>query len=479
MSFEVARPWNPHAYQRAGVKFLCEHAGAGLFLDPGLGKTSITLGAVLLLKRMGVLDKVLVIAPLRVCHSVWPREQEKWKDFADLKVVVLHGPDKDARLKEKADIHCINPEGLPWAEQAGLFKQGFDTLVVDESSKFKHTNTQRYRILKPHLKKFRRRWILTGTPAPNGLLDLFGQCYLMDLGNALGPYITRYRNDYFDSTGYGGYTWIPKDGAAERIYERLKPSVLRLAASDYLQLPERIDNIIQVELPPDARKVYNQMERVMLAELTNGDVVTASGAAAASMKCRQLANGGLYRQLQVTPANNEDRWSNTHSAKTDAVLDLVEELNGSPLLIAYDFEHDKERLLSALGRETPWIGGGTSPKASAAIERAWNAGEIPVLLGHPQAMGHGLNLQGACGHVLWHSLTWDLELYQQFTQRVLRQGNEKKRVIVHHLVAKDTVDEVILKTLRAKDRTQGSLLQALKDYATDRALQPGAAARRR
>jgi len=427
------------------------------------------LAAILLLKQMHLINKVLVIAPLRVCYSVWPREIQKWRDFSGLTISVLHGTDKDGALAAPADIYVINPEGLAWLMEGKRFKQaGFDVLVIDESSKFKHTDTLRFRLLKPHLKSFRRRWILTGTPAPNGLMDLFGQVYIMDEGAALGRYITHYRNEFFNATGFGGYTWELKDGAAETIYERLRPYVLRLAAKDYLELPERVENIIKVTLPPKSRKAYDQMEQVMLAELANGEVVTALGAAAATMKCRQLANGGLYRQLDIAPAVNSDRWQDFHTAKTDAILDLVEELNGSPLLVAYDFEHDRHRLLAALGKDTPWIGGGTTPKASAEIERLWNAGKIPVLLGHPQAMGHGLNLQGSCGHVAWHSLTWDLELYQQFTQRVLRQGNTNKRVVVHHIIAEDTIDEVVLRALRTKDRTQGSLLNALKDYATSK-----------
>jgi SNF2 family DNA or RNA helicase len=467
MSYEVSRPWMPHAYQRNAVKFLMEHAAAGLFLDPGLGKTSITLAAILMLKRMQLVSRVLVIAPLRVCYSVWPKEVQKWTDFGELRVEILHGDKKDEALAREADIYVINPEGLTWLTSK-FKKLPFDVLVVDESSKFKHINTQRFKLLKPHLRNFRRRYILTGTPAPNGLLDLFGQAYVMDQGAALGPYITHYRNTYFDATGFGGYTWVPRPGAAEMIYDRLRPYVLRLEARDYLELPEQIDNFISVELPPDARKVYDDMERVMLSELTNGEVVTAMGAAAATMKCRQIANGGLYRQLGVRPAVNADRWADLHTAKVEAIQDLVEELNGSPLLIAYDFEHDRERLLAALGDHTPWIGGGTSPKASAEIERRWNAGEIPVLLGHPQAMGHGLNLQGACGHIAWHSLTWDLELFQQFIQRVLRQGNAHKRVFVHYVLARNTVDEVILKALRSKDRTQSSLLKALKGYAEEK-----------
>lgn len=462
----MSEPWVPHSYQREGIKFMVERAYAALFLDPGLGKTSITLAAILMLKELGLAQRALIVAPLRVCYSVWPKEIQKWNDFNGLKCVILHGAEKDAAAEQDADVYLINPEGLSWLLTSGHLKRILpEILVVDESTKFKNTQSQRFKLLKALLHIFKRRYILTGTPAPNGLIDLYGQIYLLDQGNSLGPYISRFRNDFFYQTGYGGYTWAPRPGSMDGIYNKIKPFTLRLDARDHLELPERIDNMIHVELPPDARKAYFQMEQALIAQLRTGEIVTATSAAAAGMKCRQIANGGIYRQLDYTPAVNSERWEIMHSAKTDALLDLVDELNGSPLLVAYEFEHDKARLLEALGPDTPWIGGGISPRKSADIEARWNAGQIPVLLGQPQSMAHGLNLQGECGHIAWYSLTWDLECYDQFNRRVLRQGSNRKAVIIHHIIASNTIDSAVMKALRRKDGTQGRLLDCLNDYA--------------
>lgn len=460
-----SKDWKPHKYQKNAIKFLLEHAAAGLFLDPGLGKTSIVLGATKILKEQGLLNRVLVIAPLRVCYGVWPAEAQKWNDFHGLKVVVLHGKDKELALRQEADIYVINPEGLDWLLQNNRLKNlKVDTLVIDESSKFKHTQTRRFKSLKPTLNKFARRWILTGTPAPNGLMDLFGQIYILDLGRAFTPYITKFRLEFFNSIGFGGYTYVPKPGSEERIHELIRPLTLRLEAADYLELPQLIENYIHVELPPKVRKTYTEMEEILFAMLDNGELAIAQTAAAASMKCRQIANGGIYKNLDYTPAVRSDAWQNLHMEKANATLDLVEELNGQPLLVAYDFEHDRARLLEVLGKDTPYIGGGVSAKRGAEIEAAWNRGEIPVLLAHPQAAGHGLNLQGSCHHVLWHSLTWDLELYEQFNKRVLRQGNKFSHVTIHHLVAKNTIDEVMVRAVKGKAKVQNRLLLALKDY---------------
>lgn len=489
LSEPEAQPWNPEPYQKEGVKFLLEHAAAGVFLDPGLRKTSITLGAIKILKREGLLHRALVIAPLRVCHSVWPKEVKKWKDFEHLRVETLHGPDKEAALRRDADIYLINPEGLPWL--FGVQKQKVegrkkatitydltrfkeldaDTLVIDEISKFKHSNSERFQILRPLLTKFDRRWGLTGSPAPNGLLDLFGILYIIDLGRALGSYITHYRAAYFNPTGYGGYTWVPQQGAEDAIYERISPCVFRLADEDYIKLPQLIENIIKVELPPKARKIYDELEEEFLSEV-DGDIITAVNAGAASVKCRQVANGGLFLAQNVDEHGrkaSKREWLDLHTEKIDAVADLLEELNGSPAIVTYDFEHDLSRLLKAFGKDSAVIGGGVSAKKSDLIVDSWNRGELPWLFGHPAAMGHGLNMQdGNAQHIIWHSLTWDYELYDQLIRRLRRSGNKAERVFVHHIVAKDTVDEAVLLALRKKKRTQGALFEALREYSKAR-----------
>lgn len=447
--------WNPHKYQRKAVKFVIQQGAAALFLDPGLGKTSIFLAAVKILKKEKLINKVLIIAPLRVCYLVWPKEVVKWHDFKDLKVQILHGKDKEKNLYKEADIYLINPEGLTWLVTHNLKKLGFDMLGIDESSKFKAANTKRFKQLKLLLPIFRRRVIMTGTPSPNGMMDLFSQIFILDGGAALGRFITHYRNNYFYPTGFGGYEWKLQNGAEQKIQNAIKPLVLRMEAKDYLELPELIENNIYVELPAEARHAYKEMEDELFVDLAKGDIVAAN-AAAASMKCRQIANGGVY---------DEDRGVHQlHMEKAEAVKDLIEELQGTPALVAYDFEHDLGRLQKVLGKNVPYIGGGVSPKRSQEIEKAWNAGEIPVLLGHPASVAHGLNLQNAGNHVIWHSLTWNFENYDQFNKRILRQGSKHKKVFVHHIIAEKTVDVAILTALKFKDNTQKSLLAGLKEY---------------
>lgn len=488
LSLQSSVPWRPRAYAKRALRFAIEHAAAALFLEPGLGKTSIAYAYVKWLKARGLVDKVLVIAPRRVCHLVWPREREKWTDFEDLRVVVLHGDRKDELLLEDADVYVVNPEGLPWL--LGMTKErgatgrvrvavdlkrwrrlGFDALIVDELSKFKDPSAQRSKALKQVVPTFGRRLGMTGSPNPNGLMDLFGQCLVLDEGRSLGKYVTHYRMKYFEPA-WNGYDWTIREGAEREIWKRLRPLAITMRAADYLDLPKLVEERVEVELPADARAVYDALEEDLVARIADRTVVAAN-AAAASTKCRQVANGGVYldpevRELVKVPKGAREH-VDLHQEKTAAVVDLVSELQGSPLLVAYDFAHDLGRLLAGLGAGTPHIGGGTSDRRAAAIERAWNAGELPVLLAHPQSVGHGLNLQGASAcHVCWHSLTWNLELYEQFIRRVLRQGNKAKRVFVHHVVAKGTVDEAMLEALRSKRKGQAALFDALKAHVASR-----------
>lgn len=481
-------PWNPHAYQKKAVKFLVEHAAGALLLDPGLGKTSITMAAIKLLKKKGLINKVLIIAPLRVCHSVWPVEAEKWTDFNGLRVVALHGPNKDKLLESEADIYVINHEGLEWllqmvktrtksgktkidVDRRRWKKFGFDTLVIDELSRFKNSGTNQFKALKLIIDMFGRRWGLTGSPAANGLENLFSQCYLLDQGNALGKYITHFRAKYFVPNPKVPFAWILQAGAEEKIYERLHPLALRMAANDYLDMPTLINNNIKVELPEKARRVYDELEDELITKLDEGTIV-ASNAGVASMKCRQVANGGIYLdpdvQALIRLPKSRREWVNLHTEKVDALADLIDELQGSPLLVAYDFAHDLDRLQTRLGREVPYIGGGVSTKRAAELERDWNSGKLPVLLGHPQSIAFGLNLQEVGHHVAWHSLTWDFEIYDQFIRRVLRQGNKSKKVFVHHLIASGTVDEIMMSALRSKNRGQQAFFEGLKNLSKGR-----------
>jgi SNF2 family DNA or RNA helicase len=489
---EGQQVWSPEPYQLEGVGFLLDHAAAGIFLDPGLRKTSITLAAFKLLLKEKTAKRMLVIAPLRVCYSVWPKEVKKWKDFAHLRVEVLHGKDKEEALRRDADIYVINPEGLDWlfgiskTKKPGKKKAEItydltrfnlldaDTLCIDEISKFKHANSDRFQILKPLLAKFSRRWGLTGSPCSNGLLDLFGIMYVIDLGRALGQYITHYRASYFTPTGYGGYTWVLQHGAEEKIYERIAPSVFRLAEEDYIKLPKIVENIIKLDLPPNVRKMYDELEEEFLLELDAG-TVTAVNAGAASVKLCQIANGGLFLEQAIDDQGrkaSKREWVNLHNEKIEAVQGILEELGGSPAIITYDFEHDLARLLTALGKGSAVIGGGVSAKKSDLLVDAWNRGELPWLLGHPAAMGHGLNMQdGNAQHVIWHSMTWDYELYDQLIRRLLRSGNKAEVIFVHHVIMRNTVDEAKLLAMRRKKNTQGGVLNAMKEYSKLRSLE--------
>lgn len=458
----MSERWKPHAYERAGVEFLIKQACAGLIWDPGLGKTSTTLAAILVLLKKHYIRRVLVIAPLRPAQSTWPGELEKWIDFKDLRMVVLHGPKKEQLLATEADIYVVNPEGLGWLFRHRWQDLGFDMLVVDESTRFKHSDTRQFKTLKQVLDRFKRRVILTGEPAPNGLLDLFGQIYILDLGNSLGRFITHYRNSYFDPAGQVtvngrqvGYGWFPRAGSAEKIYKAISPLVMRLAAEDYLTLPPLIENTIKVEMDAKSTAIYRQMEATLITQIED-EVVTAANVAVATGKLRQIANGGLYNGI-----GDEREALKIHDAKTEVVEEIIEELQGKPCLVAYEFEHDLDRLRGRLGGDTPYIGGGVPTARFREIEHDWNAGRIPVLLAQPQSVAHGLNLQGTGAAVIWHSIPWDLDRYHQFVRRVWRQG-QKERVVVHHVVAKGTVDETVMKALARKDKTQRALLDALK-----------------
>lgn len=450
----IPQPWRPHAYQRRMVKNLVANGAHGVLADPGLGKTSIILAAQKLLKRAyGGRFRLLVLAPLRVAQLVWVQEAAKWSDFAETRVVLAHGPRKlEALMDEYADIVVMNYEGLDWlTRQAGWH---FDGVVFDESTRLKGSSGKkvRFKIVQKLLPLFARRYILTGTPVPNGLLDLWGQVYLLDQGGALGRFISHYRAKYFDPSGFGGYDWKLKPGAEKLIYGQVAPLVTRLSAADYLELPPITYSNIEVELPATARKAYDDLERDFVAYVgKNPDRVTAVNAASLSSKIRQVVNGGLYA--------DDGGVVGMHAAKTEAVVDLVEQLQGAPLLVAYDTHHDLARLRQAFP-SAPHLGGGVTKKKADATLDAWNRGAVPVLLAHPQSVSHGLNMQAGGRHVCWHSLTWDLEGYEQLNRRVWRQG-QRDPCFVYHVVARDTIDFPMLDRLRGKATVQEALLAAL------------------
>lgn len=450
--------WIPHLYQTRAVEFLLERGSAALFLDPGLGKTSITLEAFCQLQDAGRAEKMLVIAPLRVCQLVWRQEATQWTQFNHLRFTLLHGPKKDDLLYHESDVYLINPEGCSWlADQFWGKPFPFDTVVYDELTRFKNAQAVRHKAMLPLMKRVQRRWGLTGTPIPNGYMDLFGQMKILDDGAALGTYITHYRNKYF-SKDYTGYGYDLVRGGSKAIEAAIAPYTLRMSAEDYLELPKLVEDVRHVVMPPKARKTYEEMKKDLITEL-KAETVEAGNAAAAYSKLKQMANGAVYAGDGFLEPR---KTIHLHDAKIEAMLELIEELSGTPLLLGYEFNHDLARIRKAMGYDVPYIGSGVSGAAVEKIERDWNNGDIPVLLAHPASAAHGLNLQkGNACHVAWFSVTWDYELYDQFMRRVLRQGNTSLRVFNHIFIVDDTIDNLTQIAILDKGLTQNAFFDAM------------------
>lgn len=478
----------PHDYQAESIEFGLSRPSAGFLLAPGLGKTSIILFIFRILKRLGLIDELVIFAKRRICFEVWPAEIEKWRQLRKLKYVICHGKDKEKNLLAKADIRIINYEGLSmlaertttkWA-LTSLGKQFFRRgkrimLAVDESSKLRHTKTARFKMMKQCLKFFERRYILTGSPAPNGLMNMFGQVYTLDLGESLGKFITQFRNKYFTPAGFLGRDWLIQKGADRKIFKKLRQVVIRYG-NDQLNLPPLKFIDISVNLDKKTRKLYDQMEKEYIAEWKGGEV-TAANAAVASGKCRQIAQGGVYYDPDTGEIINVDalkrrtfkkkKWKRIHDAKCEALVELLEELNGEPALVSYEFEHDKLRLQKYFKKhakqfaKAPFVGSGMKDKEFHKYKKMWDRGELPVMFGQPGSIAHGLNLQGKGGIVIFFAMTWDLENYEQFIQRVWRQG-QKRRVIVYRIIANRTVDDDMIASLAIKDHNQQTLLKAME-----------------
>src|SRR3990172_3153786 len=473
--------WNAHKYQKKAKSFLLNNACAALFLDPGLGKTSITLDAVRELKKSGSPVRVLIVAPVRICHLVWPAEMEKWLNFDGLTYEILHGAKKDQALEREADIYIINPEGLDWLIKPEKWKDprgrtnvhidvkrfkemGFNILLIDELTKFKHHGTNKFKILKEVLHTFDRRWGLTGSPVANGLLDLFGQMYIIDMGRALGKYITHYRAKYFvpHPSGFG---FVLAEGKEEEIYEAISPSVLSMRADDHIDMPQLVSNIIPVKLSDTAKKIYSALEDMLVADLGIGKL-SASSAGVRSNKCRQISGGAIYDDPQLVTfdkiiAKKKERdYYIIDNSKIEALEGLIDELQGSPILVAYEYQHEYERLKKAFP-EAVFFPNSTDMKLAKAVENKWNNGEIPVLFGQVEAVARGLNLQKAGNHVAFYTVPWNYETYDQLIRRVWRQGNKNKRVFVHHLVADVGIDHVVMAAISRKEHGHDSFFEEL------------------
>ena len=446
--------FTPHPYQRYCIDRVVKDQAIGLFLDMGLGKTVITLSAIMELKygRFAV-NKVLVIAPKKVAEATWQQEASKWDFLRNLRFATVLGSAKN-RIKElyrPADIYVINRENVDWLVDYYKNDWPFDMVVVDESSSFKSHRAKRFKALasiRPHI---RRIVELTGTPSPTSLMDLWSQLYLLDGGARLGKYYTHFRDRFFDPgkrTREVIYSYDPKDGAQQSIMGRISDICISMKASDYLQLPDCIIDDIPVELDAKAKKAYNQLERDMVLALPDGDIDVAS-AAGLSNKLQQLANGAVY--------DDEHGVHEVHNCKLEAFLELLEKLNGQHALVFYNFKHDLSRIQDALKTSKLRV----RVFQGAEEEKDWNSGKIDVLLAHPASTAYGLNLQNGGHHIIWFGLNWSLELYQQANKRLHRQGQQEP-VIIHQLVCRGTRDDDLVAALDWKDKAQDYVLESLK-----------------
>lgn len=445
--------YTPHKYQLEAIEFLLGRRAAGLFLDMGLGKTSISLFALKQLSEAGIIKKVLLLAPIRPLYTVWPNEIDKWDDFEGMTYHNLHESRLDPRKAPDVLIHAINPESaLKWLKNGVLGAMGYDLLLIDESAEWRNPGSERFKALKKIIHKFPYRWILTGTPSPNGLEGLWSQIYILDQGKSLGAFVTHFRNEFCtpDRSGYS-YKIIPQ--YKDIIYHRIASMVMRLSARDNIDMPELVINPIPVVLPPPAMKMYKEMEKEFLTLLANGEKVASPNTAVAGMRCRQIANGGIYYE--------DKKVEHIHTAKIDALKEIVADLDGTPLLVFYEFNHDEERIQAALGGVPNLT---RIPDPDALIKR-FNEGAIPVIVGHPKTVGVGLNLQGACSNILWMCPPWDLYLHDQANARVNRQGQKSERVVIHYIMAEKTMDAKVLKVLAEKGREQEDLFNAIEQYA--------------
>lgn len=458
--------WKPRSFQKEGIKLALGQACLGLLLPPGAGKTSMIYMTTTVLLQQKLIKRVLVICPVRPMLRVWPHQKDKYAEFAHLRVNVLHGKDKeDALVDDDVDMSIINPEGLPWlfnADKDGKpdpvrlrwLADRYDVLVVDESTKFKNSQSNRFKLLKAIVPKFKRRYILTGTPTPKGLLDLFGQVYILDEGYSLGRYITHYRAKFFYPSGYGGYDWLPMPDAEKRIGEAMGSLVFRRDLKDAeIDLPGLVFDDIWVDLPPAAMRLYDQMEYDLVARMEEGSIVAENGAVA-SGKCRQIANGNLID-------TETGKWRPIHTEKLDALVELIDQLQGEPCLITYEFKSDAELIVNAL--KCPNISSGNATKDDQNIQ-LFSKGLLPAVTGNPASIALGIDgLQDKCHHIAMVGCTWKLSDYMQVIDRIRRQGSTAKRVFVHRILARNTMDERMVKILAQREASQEDFMTLLKN----------------
>lgn len=442
--------YTPHNYQKYAAEFIENHKTAAIFLDMGLGKTIITLTAInnLCFDTFEV-QKVLVIAPLRVARDTWSAEIEKWEHLKHLKYSVVIGTETErlTALNTPADIYIINRENVAWLVEDSGFPFDFDMVVIDELSSFKSHRSKRFKSLMKVRPVIKRMVGLTGTPSSNGLMDLWAEFKLLDMGKRLGRFITHYRDEFFRPDKRNGqviFSYKPKDGAEDEIYRRISDITISMKAAEHLKMPDCVMNTVSVNLSEKEMKMYKALKTDLVLSVGNREI-DAVNAGALSNKLSQMANGAVYDENKT--------YIEIHSRKLDALEDLIEQANGKPVLVAYWFKHDFERIQKRFDvREI---------KSSKDIAD-WNSGKISVGIIHPASAGHGLNLQTGGSTLIWFGLTWSLELYRQTNARLWRQGQKSDVVIIHHIITKGTIDEHIMRALQNKEKTQSDLIDAVK-----------------
>ncbi len=447
--------FNPHDYQKYATQFIKKNPIAALLLDMGLGKTIITLTAIhdLMFDSFEV-QKVLIIAPLRVARDTWSAEIEKWEHLKNLTYSVAVGTveERISALKQKADIYIINRENIQWLVEESDIPFDFQMIVIDELSSFKNHQTKRFKALMKVRPKVKRIVGLTGTPSSNGLMDLYAEFKLLDMGERLGRFIGQFRNTYFQPDKRNGmivYSYKPLSYAEDAIYEKISDITISMRAIDHLNMPELIMSEYCVEMSAEEKGKYMELKKELILELPDSEI-TAANAASLSNKLSQMANGAIY--------DDDKNIIPIHDRKLDALEDIIEAANGKPVLVAYWFKHDLERIKERLHKlHIPF----STMDKSDSIKK-WNNGELPVALIHPASAGHGLNLQSGGSCLVWFGLTWSLELYQQTNARLWRQGQKSATVVIQHIITKGTVDERIMKALQDKDKTQTALMEAVK-----------------
>ncbi|BDR56892.1 DEAD/DEAH box helicase [Xylocopilactobacillus apis] len=440
-------------YQKYAVNFILEHPAAGLFLDMGLGKTLSTLVAVDDLRMLDELGKTLIIAPKSVALNTWPAEIQKWDDISHLtySIVVGKKAQRERALFRDVDLYITNRENIVWLVEFYGKKWPFKTVIIDELSSFKSPTAKRFRALRQVRPLMKRVVGLTGTPAPNSLLDLWPEMYLIDHGKRLGKTITGFRQQYFhpgQRSGYIVYNWLPNPGSEQIIYSKIKDVAISMQSSDYLKLPPRTDNTIEVEMSDKEKKIYKKFAKDFVLDLSDGEsgTITASNAAILQQKLTQLANGAIY--------DDDGKVIEFHQHKLDALERIIEEAQGQPILVFYWFQHDRDRILKRFPEAH------VLDTSKDDVDR-WTKGEIPILLAQPASAGHGLNLQDGGHIVVWFGLTWSPEYYQQANKRLDRSG-QKSPVIIHHILTKGTDDYRMLDVVQGKMTKEQALKDAVK-----------------